>query len=105
MKFKIEELTGIGEYQRKEFLSKKGEHEGELFVAPNDKVFLVQRKNTIEVRTDRNLSKLLKEQYESMMTSRYFGNGGIEVVMSGQMSLDEIYDIARLSYNLTMEIK
>ena len=74
-------------------------------MAPNDKVFLVQRKNTIEVRTDRNLSKLLKEQYESVMTSRYFGNGGIEVVMSGQMSLDEIYDIARLSYNLTMEIK
>ena len=58
MELKIEELTGIGEYQRKEFLSKKGEHEGELFVAPNDKIFLVQRKNTIEVRTDKNLSKI-----------------------------------------------
>lgn len=105
MEFKVENLTGIGEYSKKEFLSKKGEHEGELFIAPNDKVFLVQRKNTIEVRTDRNLSKLLREQYESVMSSRYFGIGGIEVVMSGQMSLDEIYDMARLSYNLTKELE
>ena len=105
MEFKVENLTGIGEYSKKEFLSKKGEHEGELFIAPNDKVFLVQRKNTIEVRTDRNLSKLLREQYESVMSSRYFGIGGVEVVMSGQMSLDEIYDMARLSYNLTKELE
>lgn len=105
MEFRIEDLTGIGEYNEKEFLSKKGEHEGELFLAPNGKVFLVQRKNTIEVRTDKNLSRLLREQYESVMISRYFGNGGIEVVMSGQMSLDEIYDMARLSYNLTKELE
>ena len=78
---------------------------GGLFLAPNGKVFLVQRKNTIEVRTDKNLSRLLREQYESVMISRYFGNGGIEVVMSGQMSLDEIYDMARLSYNLSKELE
>ena len=59
----------------------------------------------MEVRTDRNLSKLLREQYESVMVSRYFGNGGIEIVMSGQIPLDEIYDMVRLSYNLTKEIE
>lgn len=31
MDFKIEDLTGIGEYNKKEFLSKKGEHEGSYF--------------------------------------------------------------------------
>ena len=103
MEFRIEDLTGIGEYNEKEFLSKKGEHEGELFLAPNGKVFLVDRVKTVEIRTDKNLSRLLREQYESVMISRYFGNGGIEIVMSGQIPLDEIYDIVRLSYNLTKE--
>ena len=69
------------------------------------KYYLVDRKKTVEVRTDRNLSKLLREQYESVMVSRYFGNGGIEIVMSGQIPLDEIYDMVRLSYNLTKEIE
>ena len=100
----VEEIGGIGQYNKSDFLSEKGEKIGELFAAPNEKVFLVKRKNTIEVRTDHNLHKLLKERYESVMTSRYFGNGGIEIVMSGQIPLTEIYDIARLSYNLTKEI-
>ena len=39
------------------------------------------------------------------MVSRYFGNGGIEIVMSGQIPLEEIYDMARLSYNLTKELE
>ncbi len=67
------------------------------------KAFLVVRKNTIEVRTDRKLAELLREKYESVMESRYFGRGGIEVVLSGQFSDDEIYDLVRLSYNLTKE--
>ena len=39
------------------------------------------------------------------MISRYFGNGGIEIVMSGQIPLDEIYDMVRLSYNLTKDLE
>lgn len=105
MEFQIEEVGGIGEYKMNDLFAKNGEKEGEIFLAPNDKAFLVDRKKTVEVRTDRNLSKLLREQYESVMVSRYFGNGGIEIVMSGQIPLDEIYDMVRLSYNLTKEIE
>lgn len=105
MEFQIEEVGGIGEYKIKDLFAKNGEKEGGIFLAPNDKAFIVDRKKTVEVRTDRNLSKLLREQYESVMVSRYFGNGGIEIVMSGQIPLDEIYDMVRLSYNLTKEIE
>lgn len=105
MEFLIAEVGGIGEYKIKDLLAKNGEKEGKIFLAPNEKTFLVDRKKTVEVRTDRNLSKLLREQYESVMVSRYFGNGGIEIVMSGQIPLDEIYDMVRLSYNLTKEIE
>lgn len=105
MEFQIEEVGGIGEYKMNDLFAKNGEKEGVIFLAPNEKAFLVDRKKTIEVRTDRNLSKLLREQYESVMVSRYFGNGGIEIVMSGQIPLEEIYDMARLSYNLTKEME
>lgn len=105
MEFHIEEIGGIGEYNRNDLFAKNGEKEGEIFLAPNEKAFLVDRKKTVEVRTDKNLSKLLREQYESVMVSRYFGNGGIEIVMSGQIPLEEIYDMARLSYNLTKELE
>lgn len=70
----------------------------------NEKVFLVINKNTIEVRTDEKLGKLLEEKYESVMRSRYFGKGGIEIVDSGQLKTAEIEDLIRLSYNLTKEI-
>lgn len=94
MELKIEQVGGIGEYTEKEG----------VFMAPEGKVFLVVHKNTIEVRTDANLQKLLMEKYESVMKSRYFGRGGIEVVLSGQLPEDEIYDLVRLSYNLTREV-
>lgn len=88
-------VTGIGKY------AKKTEKERELFLK-NDKVFLVVNKNTVEVRTDRELRKLLTEKYESVMESRYFGRGGIEIVLAGhQLTTDEIGDLVRLSYNLS----
>ena len=67
----------------------------------NDKAFLVLRKNTMEVRTDSKLKDLLIEKYESVMESRYFGRGGIEIVPAGQLSTEEIADLIRLSYNIT----
>ena len=90
----ISEISGIGEY------SEKQEKERKLFLR-GEKVFLVVHANTIEVRTDGKLAKLLEEEYESVMQSRYFGRGGIEVVLAGQLEKKEIEDLVRLSYNLT----
>ena len=94
MVFDLLEITGIGD-----FTSKK-EKERELFFK-DDKVFLVVNKNTIEVRTDDKLGQLLREKYESVMESRYFGRGGIEIVLADQLKTDELYDLVRLSYNLS----
>ena len=68
----------------------------------NDKAFLVVNKNTIEVRCDEKLGNLLKEKYESVMESRYFGRGGIEIVLANQLSQTELSDLIRLSYDLTI---
>ena len=65
-------------------------------------MFLVVNKNTIETRTDAELRKLLVEKYESVMESRYFGKGGVEIVLAGgQLSDDELDDLVRLSYNFS----
>ena len=96
MVFNLSKITGIGKFE------KKSEKERELFYVKT-KVFLVLNKNILEVRCDEKLSKLLKEKYESVMESRYFGRGGIEIVPAGQLKADEIEDLVRLSYNLTAE--
>lgn len=92
-------ISGIGDYEEVREPNYRGyakrTSEGEV------KMFVVEHENTVEVRTDGNLAKLLKEQYESVMDSRYFGRGGIEVVLSGQIPDNEIEDLVRLSYNLT----
>ena len=93
----VRNISGIGEFEE------VSEKERKLFKV-GEKVFLVENKNTIEVRTDFKLGKLLREKYESVMESRYFGRGGIEIVMSGQLEDSEIEDLIRLSYNLTVEI-
>jgi len=73
------------------------------FVDEGARAFLVLRKNTLELRTDRKLLDLLREKYESVMESRYFGRGGIEIVNSGQLSDEEIRDLVRLSYDMSRE--
>lgn len=99
MVFDVYEVKGIGD-----FLEKK-EKNRKLYLALKERVFLVVNPNTIEIRTDRKLGKLLEEKYESVMESRYFGKGGIEIVMSGQLKKEELDDLVRLSYNMTKEIK
>ena len=94
MVFDVSKVSGIGDFDTKD------EKERSLFVV-NEKVFLVVNKNTIEVRCDCELARLLQEKYETVMNSRYFGRGGIEIVMSGQLDESEIEDLVRLSYNLT----
>ncbi len=93
------EVSGIGEYAE----TMRGEEK--LYSVVDGKVFLVVRPKTIEVRCDQKLGNLLREQYETVMESRYFGRGGIEIVPSGQLEEKEIEDLVRLSYNLTAELK
>ena len=96
----INKISGIGK------ILERVEKDRKVFaVLENEKVFLVENKNTIEVRTDAKLGRKLREDYESVMESRYFGRGGIEIVDSGQLSETEIADLIRLSYNLTKEIE
>ena len=94
MVFDVCKVKGLLEF------SEKKEKKRELFLK-GEKVFLVVNPNTIEVRTDARLGKLLEEKYESVMRSRYFGRGGVEIVLTGQLSDEELADLVRLSYNLT----
>ncbi len=99
MVFDISKVTGIEDYTEK-----TEELEDEKFRTlyfKDEKVFLVVNKNTIEIRTDEELKKLLIEKYESVMESRYFGRGGVEIVLAGQLSDEELQDLTRLSYNLS----
>lgn len=97
----LEKISGIGKWTER----KHGEQgEDMVYEVPAGKVFLVARPKTIEVRCDRMLARTLCEKYESVMTSRYFGRGGIEIVPSGQLSDEEVADLVRLSYNLTKEL-
>lgn len=99
MVFDIHEVSGISEFVE------KTERKGTFYSVPGGRVFLVVGPNTVEVRTDEKLGRLLSGKYESVMESRYFGRGGIEIVTSGQLSNEEIADLVRLSYNMTKEMK
>lgn len=97
----VAKVSGIGDWTER----KHGEHGEDLIyeIPEIDKVFLVVRPKTIEVRCDAKLGKMLREKYETVMESRYFGRGGIEIVPSDQLSDDELADLVRLSYNLSRE--
>ena len=90
----VSKISGIGEFDKKE------EKDRDLYIKEG-KTFLVVHRNTIEVRSDVRLMSTLKERYESVMESRYFGRGGLEIVLAGQLSEREIEDLVRLSYNLS----
>ena len=94
MVFDVHEVEDLLDFEEK----KQGE---DMIYIVNEKAFLVVHKNTIEVRTDAKLRRVLCEKYESVMESRYFGKGGIEIVMSGQLTDSEVCDLVRLSYDLT----
>ena len=114
----VSQISGIGEYAERKHGEKGEDRVFEVFAAGSDavpdvvpdvvpgqgKAFLVMRPKTIEVRCDAKLSKVLREKYETVMESRYFGRGGVEIVPSGQLSEEELEDLVRLSYNLTREL-
>lgn len=94
MVFNISEVSGLGDFTAKK-------EEGRELYFKGEHAFLIVNNNTIEIRCDNKLSELLKEKYESVMESRYFGRGGLEIVLAGQLSSTEVDDLVRLSYNLT----
>ena len=94
------QISGIGDFTTGE----PTRYQGQTYLAPSSKVFLVQNATTVEVRTDPALVHLLVDKYESVMVSRYFGQSGVEIVLSGQLSPSEVDDLIRLSYNLSNAI-
>ena len=99
----LSEINGIKSYDAKvdiDFKPGKPTKKRTLYYR-DKKVFLVDNEKTLEVRTDEKLAENLKEKYESVMESRYFGKGGIEIIPAGQLTNDEINDLIRLSYDLS----
>lgn len=98
----LEIVNNLGPYTMKTEPVKNDNHgQTRTIYLKGDKAFLVVNKNTIELRTDRQLATLLMGKYESVMRSRYFGLGGIEIVLANQLHEDEIKDLIRLSYDMT----
>lgn len=114
----VEKISGIGEFTRRKHGEEgedlvfevpmvpgtEGGSEASEIAGARGKAFLVLRPKTIEVRCDGKLSKVLREKYETVMESRYFGRGGVEIVPSGQLSDEELEDLVRLSYNMTRKM-
>ena len=94
MVFDLSQITNLGP-----FTTKKEPHR--TLYLKDDHAFLVINKNTLEVRCDPKLATHLQAKYESVMQSRYFGRGGIEIVPAHQLNQSELEDLVRLSYNLT----
>lgn len=95
MVFDVSKISGISEYTIKSEKDRDIYYKGKM-------AFLVLHRNTMEVRCDAKLSNLLRKKYESVMESRYYGHGGIEIVLAGQLTVRELEDLVRLSYNLTV---
>ncbi len=91
----VSKINGIGEY------TVKNEPDRDIYFR-NQLAFLVLRRNTLEVRCDVRLIENLKQKYESVMESRYYGKNGIEIVLAGQLNQQELEDLIRLSYDLTI---
>jgi predicted DNA-binding protein (MmcQ/YjbR family) len=99
----VESISGLGPFNKTTEKLSEFDSRDLYKASENEKAFLIINKNTIELRTDDKLGKLLIEKYESVMKSRYFGRGGIEIVKTAdQLKKDELADLIRLSYNLTV---
>ena len=88
--FEIKELRNAGGKVEKVKISR----------AENGKAYLVEREKTIEVRAPKELKEFLIEKYETVMESRYFGRGGVEIV-PGQIGKEEMADLVRMSREMT----
>jgi predicted DNA-binding protein (MmcQ/YjbR family) len=97
----LKRVEEIGDYGKKDI-------DGALLFLRGEKVFLAVYPETnplrLEVRADRNLSKTLIGRYESVLGGRVLGRNGMEIIASGQLADDEIFDLIRLSYNLSLNV-
>ena len=101
----LEKISGLGPFIKETEQLDEYNSRNLYKIESNNKAFLVINKNTIEFRTDDKLGKLLINKYESVMESRYFGRGGLEIVSSAdQLEPTELEDLIRLSYNLTARL-
>jgi predicted DNA-binding protein (MmcQ/YjbR family) len=79
--------------------------EGWRIFSREEKIFLCVEEGKeplrIELRCDRKLGQTLQERYESVMESRALGRNGIEVICSGQLAEDEIFDLIRHAYEMS----
>ena len=71
----------------------------------NDKMFALLAENKIPLRLslkcDPLLSQTLREKYESVMAGYHLNKKHWNtIVLSGQLSWEEVQDLIRLSYNL-----
>ena len=82
------------------------EEKGMKVFCRGERIFLVMEPGTdplrIQVRCERNLSKTLQGRYESVMESRALGRNGIEIICSGQLEHDEIIDLVRHGYEMSI---
>ena len=82
------------------------EKKGMKVFCRGERIFLVMEPGTdplrIQVRCERNLSKTLQGRYESVMESRALGRNGIEIICSGQLEHDEIIDLVRHGYEMSV---
>lgn len=56
----------------------------------------------IETRCDKKLAKLLRERYESVMEGLVLGREGIEILDTGQLRDEEIFDLIRHSFEISV---
>lgn len=72
-----------------------------------EKIFLCMEQGKtplrLELRCDRKLGQTLQGRYESVMESRALGRNGIEIICSGQLNEDEIFDLIRHAYEVSAE--
>ncbi|MBR2861936.1 MAG: hypothetical protein IKB97_00015 [Bacteroidaceae bacterium] len=100
----LSKISGLGPFIKKTEKLDNYSSRDIFFPENSEKPFLIVNKNTMELRTDDKLGKLLIEKYESVMQSRYFGRGGLEIVKkTTQLDPSELEDLIRLSYNLSKD--
>ncbi|MCL2445092.1 MmcQ/YjbR family DNA-binding protein [Candidatus Saccharibacteria bacterium] len=103
----------MNQQQAHEFIANLGEHTIDteshenliLFKTPADQIFAIIHTDSdplrIEAKCDRQLAKLLRERYESVLASNNMDKKSWnEIICAGQLSDEEIQDLLRLSYNL-----
>ena len=111
MEAKIEEylqqFEDVVEKEQTEEQVKMGNDKKMRLFYRGEKLFLVIFEDTnplrIEIRCNRVLGKTLRERYESVMAGRALGRNGTEIICSGQLADDEVIDLVRHSYEISVE--